>query len=293
MNWKTWLPENLDLQPLLQKTLTYIPNLIAVLALLVGVWVANKLIGRMLRGSLQKTNIPQEMQSLLLRITRYSVSIVGLMMVVDQLGFNITALLAGAGVAGLAVSFAAQDTIANIISGVAIIIDRPFKKGDWIALGDLHAVVDDIRLRTTVLNTFDNESLVVPNKQLAQERIVNYTLTPRIRSRVDIGIAYKEDIEAARKVMLGTLQDDPKILSDPAPDVVVMGLGASSVDLQMRFWIENPRDKVVMAWKYTERCKQALDAAGIEIPFPHMQLFMERSEGLEYLASQRNNHSAA
>ena len=120
----------------------------------------------------------------------------------------------------------------------------------------------------------------MPNKTLAQERIINYTLTPRIRVRVPLGVAYKEDISAARAVMLGTTQGDGRILTEPAPIVIVTGLGDSSVNLELRFWTEDPVLRFPLFWDYVEKCKKALDAANIEIPFPHRQLFLERSEGL-------------
>lgn len=168
-------------------------------------------------------------------------------------------------------------------AGVAIIVDRPFKKGDWVKIGEMHAFVEDIRLRTTVFKSFDNETLVVPNRILTQERIVNYTLTPNVRVRLAIGVAYKTDIDAARAAMLATLQGDEKILADPKPIVVVESLGDSSVNLELRFWTTEPLDKFPLIWKYTERCKKALDAASIEIPFPHLQLFLQKSEGLSDL----------
>ena len=200
--------------------------------------------------------------------------------IASQLGIKITSLLAGLGVVGLAISFAAQDTIANVISGITLLIDRPFKKGDWICVGDLHASVTEVKLRTTVLTSFDNETIVVPNKALAQERIRNFTLTPRIRVKVPIGIAYKENIQAAREVILVTIKDDKRILATPVPTVIVAGLGDSSINLQLRFWTQDPLMQYSLQWEYTERCKRALDDAGIEIPFPHSQIFIERSSGL-------------
>ena len=127
--------------------------------------------------------------------------------------------------------------------------------------------------------------MVVPNKQVSQERIVNYTMTPNSRIKVPIGIAYKEDMQQARDIMLETVKGDDRILLDPAPNVIVTDLGESSVNMQLRFWTEDPLLKFNLMWEYTEKCKQAMDDAGIEIPFPHMQLFLEKSEGLQLLAA--------
>lgn len=271
--------KNLDVQALATRAAEFVPRLAAAAALLALFIGLAGVARRGLSAVLGRTEMPSGTRQLLARITRFSIYLLGGLSVLEQLGVDITSMVAGLGIAGLALSFAAQDTIANIISGVTLLLDQPFKPGDWISLGDLHATVTEVRLRTTVLTTFDNETLVVPNKALATERIVNYTLTPRARVRVSIGIAYKESIDAARALLLGLLQGDVRVLADPEPDVVVAGLGASSVDLQLRFWTEDPAQKMPLTWEYTEKAKKALDAAGIEIPFPHLQLFLEQAAG--------------
>ena len=275
----------LDFQKLSELVVGYLPNLISALILVVVFWIANKTAVRALEGTFKRMKIDPQAASLLVRFVSAGIFIFALLTVADQLQINIKSLLAGVGVMGLAVSFAAKDTVSNIISGVVIIIDRPFRQGDWIALGDLHATVTQIRLRTTVLTTFDNETVVVPNQKMSQERIINFTLTPKIRVKVPVGIAYKEDVAGVKQILLGLLAGDDKILPDPAPNVVVTGLDASSVNLQLRFWIENPADKFAFLSAYTEKAKAALDEAGIEIPFPHLQLFVEDSKGVRLLAS--------
>jgi len=270
------LLQKLDVGAVAAKIIAYLPNLIAAIILACVFWVLMKITKRVLSTTMNKAKVPEEAQDIVLRFTGYTVIIVALLTILGQLGIKITTLVAGLGVAGLALSFAAQDTVANVISGITLLIDRPFKKGDWIALGNQHASVTSIRLRTTVLTTFDNETIVVPNKSIAQERIQNFTLTPRIRVKVPIGIAYKENTQTAREVLLSTIQGDKRILDTPAPSVIVTGLGDSSVNLEMRFWTEDPLMKYSLLWEYTERCKKALDEAGIEIPFPHRQIFVSK-----------------
>ena len=270
------LLQKLDVGAVAAKIIAYLPNLIAAIILVCVFWALMKIIKRVLSTAMNKAKVPEEAQDIVLRFAGYTVIIIALMTILGQLGIKITTLVAGLGVAGLALSFAAQDTVANVISGITLLIDRPFKKGDWIALGDQHASVTSIRLRTTVLTTFDNETIVVPNKSIAQERIQNFTLTPRIRVKVPVGIAYKENTQKAREVLLSTIQGDKRILDTPAPSVIVTGLGDSSVNLEMRFWTEDPLMKYSLLWEYTERCKKALDEAGIEIPFPHRQIFVSK-----------------
>ena len=276
-----------DVEALTTRFLAYLPNVFIALVLLFIFWVASKVVQKILSVALTRMNIVREAQMLILRATRVAIYIFAVLTVADQLKINITSLLAGVGVIGLALSFAAQDTVGNIISGVVIIIDVPFKEGDWISLGEMHATVTEIRLRTTVLTTFDNEIVVVPNKQISQERIVNYTITPKSRVKVPIGIAYKEDMQRTRNILLETVKGDERILLDPPPYVIVTDLGASSVNMQLRFWTEDPLLNYTLMWEYTERCKQAMDLAGIQIPFPHMQLFIEKTEGLQLLAAKK------
>jgi len=274
-----------DVQALTTRFLVYLPNIFIALVLLLLFWVANKAVQRILSAALTRIKIVQQAQMLILRATRVAIYIFAVLTVADQLKINITSMLAGVGFIGLALSFAAKDTVGNIISGVVIIIDVPFKEGDWISLGEMHATVTEIRLRTTVLTTFDNEMVVVPNMQISQERIVNYTITPKSRIKVPIGIAYKEDMQRARDILLETVKGDARILLDPSPNVIVTDLGASSINMQLRFWTEDPLLKFSLMWEYTERCKMALDREGIEIPFPHMQLFLEKTKGLQLLAA--------
>lgn len=275
-----WLEENLQMTELVNQVLNYIPQLIASLLLLVFFWVLLIIVRKIAIKAIKKTNVSVGIQDLLTRFLKYGVIVLAVLTIANQLGFNITALVTGVGIAGLAVSLAAQDTMTNIISGITLAIDRPFEPGDWVRIGDIHAQVAKVRLRTTVLTTFDNETIVSPNKDIASERIINYTLTDKIRVRVPVGIAYKEDIDNARETLLSTITDDQRILKEPGPVVIVQELSGSSVDLEMRFWIEDPWDLFPMQWEYVEKSKKALDAAGIEIPFPHLQLFLEKSAGL-------------
>jgi len=270
----------INTQALVSSVIAYTPNLLSSVVLFFLFWAANKIIQKMIGSTLTRMKVEAQAINLLLRAARVGVFIFAALTIADQLQINIKSLLAGVGVMGLALSFAAQDTVGNMISGIVIIIDRPFKEGDWVVVGSMHATVTSIRLRTTVFTTFDNKTVVVPNKQISQERVINYTMTPRIRVKIPIGIAYKENISEARSVLLETVQEDPKILSDPPPVVIVNSLGDSSINLQLRFWIENSADQYAFFWKYTEKGKEALDRAGIEIPFPHLQLFVEKTEGV-------------
>ncbi len=278
----------IDPEQITTPIVNYLPNIVASLLLIAVFWVVLTIVRKMADGSMKRADVPVGVRQLVDRFIKYAVVILGLLTIANQLGINVMSLVAGLGVAGLAVSLAAQDTMKNIIAGITIAVDRPFKQGDWVCIGDKNLQVTDIRLRTTVFTSFENETLVMPNQEVSSERIINYTLTQRIRVRVPLGIAYEEDIDEAREVVFDTMEGDDRILEDPEPKVLVLELGASSVNMELRFWIEDPWEMYSARCEYIEKCKKALDAADIEIPYPHTQLLLERSEALsEWMKTAR------
>lgn len=270
------LRQALDPHALGERLGGYLPDLITAVVLAGAFWVVLLVVRRVLAAALRHGRVPAGASGLLQRFVRYTVLAVAALTIAGQLGVNVTSLVAGMGIAGLAISFAAQDTVANLISGITLAIDRPFEEGDWILLGDTHATVTETRLRSTVLTTFDNETIVVPNRSLAQERIVNYTLTPRIRARVSLLIAMRESVAQARAALLARLAGDERILAEPAPVVIVTQISTAGVHLELRFWTEDPMNKFPLQWEYAEKGRLALQEAGIQIPYPHVQLIVER-----------------
>jgi small conductance mechanosensitive channel len=234
------------------------------------------LIRKPLTAALKRSGVAEALIHLLInKLFHYTILVFGLVMALDQMGVNVTAALAGVGVAGIAVGFAAQDTLTNIIAGITIFVDQPFKVGDWIKTGDMYGKVSEITLRTTRIRTNRNTWVVIPNHALIDSTLENHSKKGGMRVDVPVGIAYKEDIDRARKVLVEAVRGLPDQWRDMAPEVAVVGLGNSSVDLQVRVWIENPGRLRPTEASIVERSKKALDAAGIEIPFPHLQLFLD------------------
>ena len=154
-------------------------------------------------------------------ILYYGVMIFGLVMAAAQLGINVGAALAGLGVVGLALAFAAQDSVANVISGIIIFWDKPFEVGDWIKVEEQFGRVNNITLRSTRIRTPRNTYVVIPNKSIIDAVLENLSQHGELRVDVAVGIAYKEDILAARRVLLEAVSGIDTVKSDPAPDVVV------------------------------------------------------------------------
>ena len=234
------------------------------------------LIARGLKTIFKRSRLEEDATNLLLVVLRYVVLGFGIILALGQLGFDITGLLAGLGVAGLALGFAAKDTLANFIAGMTILWDRPFRVGDRVEIDGEFGQVKRITLRSTRIHTAQNIVVIIPNQNVANNKIINHTMQATTRVDIPFGIAYKEDIDAARALVLSLTEGDERLRTRPGPDVVVTAMAESSVDLRLRFWLKNPHEEVPIEYEYTERIKKSLDAAGIEIPYPHLSLFVER-----------------
>ena len=239
---------------------------------------AGSLLGRVLNRS---KRVDVGLENLLKKTYRVVMLIFIGVMVLDQFGVNVTALLAGLSIVGIAVGFAARDTLENFISGVTVLVDQPFRVGDYIEIDDEYGQVDEITLRSTRIRTVRNEIIIRPNSQMITQRVVNHTKRNVLRVDINFGITYKEYPEEARQVLLPLTEDDDRIFSEPSPTVVVTAMNDSSVDMVLRFYVRDPSQEVPIRWEYTEKVREALREADIEIPFPHQQLFLDEAKAFE------------
>ncbi len=232
-----------------------------------------------------ETQVDNIIFDLLNKFSGFVIYVAAVIVALDLIGINVMPFIAGAGVMGVAVGFAAKDTLSNLIAGVLLIIDRPFEIGDRIEVwsapknsatwGD----VIDIGLRATKIKTTDNIIIVIPNNEIMMRDIVNYTLiSSDIRVRINIGVSYDTDIEAAKQAILEVAAQVDWILKHPAPVVVVRSLGDSAIDLQLRVWIADARRRMATISTITDRVKTVFDAKGIEIPYPKRDIHITQSQ---------------
>jgi len=255
-----------------------------VFVLLLIVWkIFRAILSKILRSS---KLVDAGLENLLMKTTTIVAWAFISVMVLAQFGVDITALLAGLSIIGLAVGLAARDSLENFISGVTIMIDRPFRVGDQVVVEGTYGTVEEITLRSTRLRTLNNEVMVMPNVLMINQKLINHTLLGILRIEVPFGIAYKESTDAARSVVLRLLSSDSRIATDYPVEAVVTQLGESSVDMVLRFYVRNSALEVPMKAEYTEQIFKALKAAKIEIPFPHLQLFIDEAKGLLPAGSQ-------
>jgi len=222
-----------------------------------------------------KTKIDDIIFDLLNRFLGIIIYVAAIFISLDLLGINIMPFVAGAGIIGIAIGFAAKDTLSNVIAGILLIIDRPFEIGDRIEVWSSPAGtstwgdVIEIGLRATKIKTTDNILIIVPNNEIMKRDILNYTMTSSmIRVRINIGVAYDSDISKVKKVILKVADSCTWVSKKPFPVVVVRNFGESSVDLQLRLWIENARKRMNTISYITDKVKYAFDEEDIEIPYP-------------------------
>jgi small conductance mechanosensitive channel len=266
----------LDPQRLVDMGVAFAPKLLAAFLVMLAFWGLLKITQPPLRSVLRRADFADALVHLLIdNVYRLVLLGFGLIMAASQLGINVGAALAGVGVAGIAIGFAAQDSVANTIAGFLIFWDKPFQVGHIVSTQGEYGEVASITMRTTRIRTPNNTYVVLPNRKIIEDVLINHSMFGHTRVDVPIGIAYKERVDAAREVLLTVARDQPDVLSDPAPEIVMTDLGDSSVNLQIRVWISDARLERPVLVRVLEASKTALDTAGIEIPFPHLQLFVE------------------
>ena len=199
---------------------------------------------------------------------------VGIAFTVAGFGSVIAAFATLAGAIALAIGFAAQGLLANFVSGIFILKDRPFEIGDWIEWDDHAGIVEEIDLRVTRVRTFDNERITVPNTELADNPVKNPVAYDRLRQKFTFGIGYDDDIGEAMEIITEEADAHEAILEEPPVSIRVTDLGDSAVGLQTRFWIGDPSrsDFVKIRSELVRRVKERFDGAGIDMPYPYRQL---------------------
>lgn len=247
--------------------LEMLPNLIkAGLIFFIGLWVV-RFINRMVHRFFEKKDYDLTLESFLQSFINISLKGILFVLVITQLGVKSSSLVAVVGAAGLAIGLALQGSLANFAGGVLILIFKPFKVGDWIEAQGVSGTVKDISIFTTKINTFGNQSAIIPNGNLSNHTIVNYNIEETRRDKITVGISYNSNIKDAKDILLRICALHEGILKDPAPVVYVGNLADSAVELSLRFWAKN-EDFWDAHFHVMETLKIEFDAAGIEIPFP-------------------------
>lgn len=201
-----------------------------------------------------------------------------LMMVLNELGFHLATLLGAAGIAGIAIGFAAQTSVSNIISGIFLISERPFEVGDLIQVGDTVGVVMSIDLLSAKVRAFNNRYIRIPNELLIKTEVINFTHFPLRRVDLQLGVAYREDILRVENLLREVALAEPLALDEPEPLFVFKSFGDSALELQFSVWAVT-EDYLPLYNALMKAIKRRFDEEGIEIPFPHRTLYVGSQTG--------------
>ena len=217
-----------------------------------------------------ETNLDNEFVPLLDRSFKIVLVILAALVVFDHFGVDIKGMLAVLGVGSLAVALAAQETLANMIGGFTIMIDRPFRVGDMVRLAeDRRVIVHEIGIRSTKFLTFDNTLVVVPNAELIKSTVHNITYPlPRVRVVIDVGVSYSSNLDRVREIMFEEADKDPLVLKEPKPLFFFLNFGESSLEVSLRCHVGQPLDHQRVSSQLRERILERFRSEGIEIPFP-------------------------
>ncbi|RKF13991.1 mechanosensitive ion channel family protein [Roseovarius spongiae] len=256
----------------LEKAISFGPLIVqaikALIVLVVG-WMAAGLIGRFVRRQVNKhPRIDNTLGNFAATLVTWIVRLMVLMAVLGLFGIEATSLVAVMGAATLAIGMALQGTLADLAAGIMLVIFQPYKNGQYVDIGGTGGTVVDITLFYTELKTPDNVQIIVPNGQAWGSVITNYSVHDTRRLDLTFGIDYDDDSDAAMKIILDAARADDRIHADPEPWARVTNLGDSSVDITARLWCATA-DYWELKFKLTKEIKEAFDAKGISIPYPH------------------------
>ncbi|CZF78798.1 small-conductance mechanosensitive channel MscS [Grimontia marina] len=268
----SWFNGNQDL------LLQYGVNIIsALLILIIGNWVV-KAIANGVAKVMRKKELDDTVVGFVHTFVRYLLFVIVLIAALGRLGVQTASVVAVIGAAGLAVGLALQGSLSNFAAGVLIVAFRPFKSGDYVEVASVSGSVDSIQIFSTVLKTPDNKMVVVPNGAIISSPITNYSKHDTRRIDLVIGVSYSANLQKTKQVLADVLARETRLLTTPEPTIGVVELADSSVNLVVRPWVRTA-DYWAVYFDLLQAIKEALDAEGIEIPFPQMDVHLNKVDG--------------
>lgn len=262
MELQKWIDKGYEL------IISFGPKVVAsILIWIVGIWIIRVML-KNVRKLMDKKDLDISLKKFLLNLLNWTLKVLLILVVLGTLGIETTSFAAVLAAAGLAIGLALQGSLANFAGGVLIMLFKPFKVGDLIEAQGEMGTVKEIEIFTTKLTGLSNKEIIIPNGALSNGNIINYTTEGTRRVDLVFGVGYESDLKKTKEVMMSVLTSHPKVLKTPEPTVNVLALADSSVNLAVRPWCAS-EDYWMVYFDVTEQTKIALDAAGIEIPYPH------------------------
>jgi len=237
-----------------------------------GRWLAGLAVGA-LRKVMQRQEIDKTLETFVCNLVRMALLVVVIIAAISALGIQTASFIAIFGAAGLAVGLALQGSLSNFAAGVLIVLFRPYKVGDWVEAAGISGAVEQVQILTTVLKTGDNKQIIVPNSQIMDSIITNYSANDTRRVDMVVGVSYDDDLDKVRKTVEELVAADDRILDAPACTIAVSELADSSVNFVVRPWVKSADYWGVM-FDLTEAIKKRFDQDGISFPFPQQDVHL-------------------
>lgn len=262
-------PISETLNDLLTQFLLFVPKIILASVVFVVALLGAGFVGRMVKRLMKRRDADEELTLLMTRLARWAVFVLGCVVALQQIDFDLTAFLTGLGILGFTVGFAIQDVSKNFVAGVLLLLQQPFDIGDAIEVGGYTGTVITVDLRATELRTFDGKNVLIPNADVFTSAIVHYGRASRRRIELSAGVGYGSDLEIVKRTAIDAICEVEGVLDDPAPNVVFTEFGPSTVDFKLYYWVDvliigifDAKDAGVRTIKRT------FEDAQIDMPYP-------------------------
>lgn len=246
----------------------------AAAALIIGIWIINLIVSR-LASVMNKREVDPSLVPFLKSLLGVTLKLALFISVAGMIGIEMTSFIAILGAAGLAIGLALQGTLQNFAGGVIILLLKPFKVGDFIEAGGHSGTVKEIQIFNTVMLTPDNKVIIIPNGGLANSSLTNYSTMPTRRVNFSFGIGYDDDFEKAKTIIHKLISVDSRIMEEPAPFVRLGEMADSSINITTRVWVKS-EDYWDVHFDMLESVKKTFDKEGISIPYPQMDVHLDK-----------------
>jgi small conductance mechanosensitive channel len=261
-------------QEWLDSLYSYMPKIIGSLVILVIGYIIIRILVRLIEKFFDKVDFERSAETFIENMSKVLLWAVLIIVILSNLGVNVSGLIAGLGIMGFIVGFALKDTLGNLASGVFILFHKPFKVGDWIKIGNVVGGVERIGIAACVLKSPDNVKITIPNSKIWGDIIQNFHGNPtRKLFNLEVGISYDSDIDKAIEIIKNILKKDKRVLKDPEPQVVVKSLGDNSVNIAVRPSVKK-HDYWAVYFDTIKKIKEEFDKYGVTIPFPQRDLWI-------------------
>ncbi len=251
-------------------------NIITALLIFIGSVLLARFLRKLLDKMLRTRGVDPEINILLGQLLYWSVLTFGIVTALQRF-FDVSAFLAGLGILGFTIGFALQDIMQNFVAGMILLVQQPFDIGNFVTTSSYSGVISAINMRTTELETLDGRLIIIPNAQVLSNPIENYSRADQLRVSLSVGVSYDTDLDLARATIIDALPAVKGFLAEPAPNIIYHTFGGSSIDMDVRFWIDtdlsnlfDAKDEAIII------TKRALDAKNINIPFPITTVYLEK-----------------